>query len=104
MRCRLEARLQYFGTSMVVSIPYNFHNHRFEAEVSGEMQDCCLAFAEDPVGGLPAVGWHGDAGSLEGKSALFEWRDGAVRSILDKKLESGCDEGVLNGGPNPPTA
>ena len=76
----------------------------FEVEVSREMQDYFLAFAEDPVRGLPAAGWHGYAGESGGESALFGWKDSVVRPISDRELESGCDEGVQNGGPNPPTS
>jgi acetylcholinesterase len=69
-----------------------------------EMQDYFLAFAEDPVHGLPTVGWHGYAGDSGSESALFGWKDSAVRPIPDRELEIGCDEGVPNGGPYPPTS
>jgi acetylcholinesterase len=76
----------------------------FEVEVSREMQDYFLAFAEDPVRGLPAAGWHGYSGDSGGQSALFGWKDSVVSPISDRELESGCDEGISNWGPNPPTS
>lgn len=76
----------------------------FEIAVSKEMQDYFLAFAEDPENGLPERGWKGYAGDSTGKSALFGWKDKVVQPIADSELESGCDEGVPNGKPNPPTS
>ncbi|KAF2999223.1 hypothetical protein E8E13_001574 [Curvularia kusanoi] len=76
----------------------------FEIEVSKKMQDYFLAFVEDPEHGLPSAGWHGYAGDSSGESTLFGWKDSAIRPIPDKELESGCDEGVPNGKPKPPTS
>jgi len=74
----------------------------FEAAVSEQMQDYWLAFAKDPVHGLPAKGWHGYHGNIDGESALFGWGDNVVRPIADSELESARDQGVPNGKPNPP--
>lgn len=76
----------------------------FEVEVSEHMQDYWLAFAEDPVRGLPALGWDGYAGRSDGESVLLGWKGKASQPISDRELESGCDEGVPNGKPKPPTS
>ena len=73
-----------------------------EIEVSKRMQDYWLAFAEDPVNGLPAAGWQGYSGTLSGESVLFGWHGEVVQHIADTDLESACDSGVPNGKPNPP--
>ncbi|XPS76557.1 hypothetical protein M3J09_008608 [Ascochyta lentis] len=76
----------------------------FEIEVSERMQDYWLAFAEDPVGGLPAMGWRGYAGNSKGTSVLLGWENEVVQPITDIELESACNEGVPNGKPRPPTS
>lgn len=89
-----------FGTHSIA----RSNSTSFEVAVSEEMQDFFLAFAEDPENGLPAKGWQGYKGDSKGESALFGWKDQVVRPIADKELESGCDEGVPNGKPKPPTS
>lgn len=76
----------------------------FEYAVSEQMQDYWLAFAQDPVHGLPALGWEGYAGTENGSSKLLGWENEVVQPISDRELESGCTGGVPNGKPNPPTS
>lgn len=73
-----------------------------EIAVSEQMQDYWLAFAKDPVNGLPKLGWQGYAGRQDGESMLIGWENEVVRSIADSELESACNGGVPNGKPRPP--
>lgn len=74
-----------FGTSGIVrgaSTP-------FEIEVSKKMQDYWLAFAEDPINGLPKMEW--DAYWPDG-DAVFLGSNGTVaQPIGEKRLEAPCD-------------
>ncbi|KAF2193199.1 para-nitrobenzyl esterase [Zopfia rhizophila CBS 207.26] len=60
----------------------------FEIQVSMQMQDYWLAFAEDPVNGLPEMGWT--AYMPEG-NAVFIGRDVVVQPIAESRLEAPCD-------------
>ncbi|KAI8941599.1 hypothetical protein NX059_002814 [Plenodomus lindquistii] len=71
----------------------------FQKEVSEKMQDYWLAFAEDPVGGLPALGW--EVYKPGGKAVLIGHGHEAVRLIEQDVLEAPCDGATPNGLPFP---
>ncbi|KAF2009115.1 para-nitrobenzyl esterase [Aaosphaeria arxii CBS 175.79] len=62
---------------------------RFEVEVSEQMQDFWLAFAEDPVNGLPKLGW--DASAPGGDGILIGWEGEVTQRISQSRLEEPCD-------------
>lgn len=76
----------------------------FEFAVSEKMQDYWLAFAEDPVRGLPNLGWHSFNGSADDQSVLLGWEGEVVQSITDRELEAPCNGRIPNGKPKPPRA
>ncbi|KAF2875900.1 para-nitrobenzyl esterase [Massariosphaeria phaeospora] len=88
---------QIFGTAELLRGP----STPFEVKVSEQMQDYFLAFAKDPVDGLPKLGWN--AYEPEG-DALLIGRDGVVsQPIAQAKLEAGCDGlNVVPGALPPP--
>ncbi|KAF9693193.1 hypothetical protein EKO04_008874 [Ascochyta lentis] len=72
-----------------------------EYSVSEAMQDFWLAFAQDPVVGLPQQGW--EAYEPSGEAVLFGWEGKAVQPIKEADLEAPCSGLVPNGLPKPPT-
>lgn len=72
-----------------------------EFAVSEAMQDYWLAFAEDPVNGLPKAGW--EAYEPTGEAVLFGWEGQAVQPIKEADLEAPCNGLAPNGLPKPPT-
>ena len=72
-----------------------------EWAVSEAMQDFWLAFAEDPVNGLPKADW--EAYEPTGEAKLFGWEGKAVQPISEADLEAPCNGLVPNGLPKPPT-
>jgi carboxylesterase type B len=72
-----------------------------EISVSEAMQDFWLAFAEDPVNGLPKAGW--EAYEPTGEAVLFGWENQAVQPIKEADLERPCNGLMPNGQPKPPT-
>ena len=71
----------------------------FEKETSEQMQDFWLAFAEDPVNGLPKLGW--DAYEPGGEAVLLGHNGRAVQSIGEDKMEAPCSGLAPNGLPMP---
>lgn len=71
----------------------------FEIETSEKMQDYWLAFAEDPVNGLPAMGWN--AYEPDGDGVLLG-RDVASQPIAETRLEAPCDGATPKAGALPP--
>ncbi|KAJ4365286.1 hypothetical protein N0V83_008905 [Neocucurbitaria cava] len=70
----------------------------FEKQVSEQMQDYWLAFAEDPVRGLPKLGWHGYEGVM-GEAMLIGEGDKVMQPIAESMIESLCND-TLPGGMN----
>lgn len=86
-----------FGTHSIA----RSNSTALEVAVSEAMQDFWLAFAEDPVKGLPEAGW--EAYEPAGEAVLFGWEGKAVQPIKEADLEAPCDGLVPNGLPKPPT-
>jgi acetylcholinesterase len=86
----------YFGTYGIA----RGNGTDFEREVSEQVQDYYLAFAEDPVNGLPELGW--EAYKPSGEGVLIGYDGDVVRSIEASVLESACDGVTPNGKPLPP--
>ncbi|KAH8813903.1 Alpha/Beta hydrolase protein [Flagelloscypha sp. PMI_526] len=84
-----------FGTSG----DYRGASTPFELAVSEKMQDYWLAFAEDPVDGLPAMGW--DAYEPDGNGVLLGYESVVSQPISEVKLEAPCTDGFPNGKPPP---
>lgn len=73
----------------------------FQKQVSETMQDYWLAFAENPVDGLPKLGWAAyDNGKGEG--VMFGKDDVVEQKIAESRLDAPCDGLVPNGLPPPP--
>jgi acetylcholinesterase len=72
----------------------------FEREASEKIQDYYLAFAKDPVNGLPAMGWK--TYNPSGEAVLFAYEGQAVQSIKESVLERACNGTTPNGLPLPP--
>jgi acetylcholinesterase len=73
----------------------------FQRQVSERMQEYWVAFAEDPINGLPKFGWARYADG-EGEGIMFG-SDGLVeQKIAEKSLDQPCDGLVPNGKPPPP--
>jgi acetylcholinesterase len=85
-----------FGTSELVRGP----NTAFEIQVSEQMQDYWLAFAEDPVNGLPNMGWH--AYEPSGEGVLIGWENVVSQPIAEARLEAPCDGLLPRPGAVPP--
>jgi acetylcholinesterase len=73
----------------------------FQKAVSEKMQDYWLAFAEDPVNGLPGLGWMGVGGG-GGEGVMFGKDDVVEQKIAESRLDAPCDGLVPNGLPPPP--
>jgi acetylcholinesterase len=86
----------YFGTYGIA----RGNGTDFEKEASEKIQDYYLAFAKDPVSGLPGLGW--EAYEPSGEAVLFAYRGTAVQSILESTLERPCNGTTPNGLPLPP--
>lgn len=83
-----------FGTYGLVRGP----GTEFEKQVSEQMQDYWLSFAEDPVRGLPKLGWHGYEGGM-GESMLIGENDKVMQPIAESMIESLCND-TFPGGMN----
>lgn len=64
-------------------------NSPFEDEVSKQMQDYWLAFMEDPLNGLPKLGWK--AYEPNGDAVLIGWRNVTSQPISEARLDAPCD-------------
>lgn len=72
----------------------------FQKEVSEKLQDYWLAFAEDPVNGLPKLGWN--EYEPTGEAVLVGYEDQVVQPIKESALEAPCNGTTPNGLPVPP--
>ncbi|KAF2684071.1 para-nitrobenzyl esterase [Lentithecium fluviatile CBS 122367] len=72
----------------------------FEIAVSEKMQDYWVAFAEDPVNGLPKMGWN--AYEPTGDAVLIGWHDVVSQPIAEARLEAPCDGLIPRPGALPP--
>lgn len=72
----------------------------FEVAVSQRMQDYWVAFAEDPVKGLPKQKWQ--AYEPQGEGVLIGYDNTVVRMIKEAELEKPCNGLTPNGLPPPP--
>ncbi|KAF2821197.1 alpha/beta-hydrolase [Ophiobolus disseminans] len=73
----------------------------FQKDVSEKMQDYWLAFAQDPVGGLPALGWESYEGG-KGEGVMFGKDEVVEQKIGEARLDAPCDGLMSNGLPPPP--
>lgn len=73
----------------------------FQRQVSKTMQDYWLAFAEDPVNGLPNMGWQVYANG-GGEGVMFGKDDVVEQKISESRLDAPCDGLLPNGLPPPP--
>ncbi|EOA86135.1 uncharacterized protein SETTUDRAFT_39633 [Exserohilum turcica Et28A] len=94
--CHSSDLPMYFGTYGIA----RGNGTQLERETSERMQDFYLAFAKDPVNGLPDMGW--DAYEPEGEALLIAHGGQAIQKISQSKLESPCDGVKPNGKPLPP--
>lgn len=72
----------------------------FQKRVSEKMQDYWLAFAEDPINGLPILGWN--KYEPNGEAVLVGYGDKVVQSIAQRDLDAPCNGTKANGLPLPP--
>ncbi|KAI1527174.1 PnbA Carboxylesterase type B [Pyrenophora tritici-repentis] len=86
----------YFGTYGIV----RGNGTAFEKAVSEKVQDYYLAFAKDPVNGLPQMGWN--AYTPSGEAVLIGYDGEIVQGIEESELEKPCDGVKPNGLPIPP--
>ncbi|KAH8810141.1 Alpha/Beta hydrolase protein [Flagelloscypha sp. PMI_526] len=84
-----------FGTSG----DYRGASTPLELATSEKMQDYWLAFAKDPVNGLPALGWN--AYKPDGDAVLLGFENEASQPISEARLADPCTDGVPNGKPPP---
>ncbi|KAF2034179.1 alpha/beta-hydrolase [Setomelanomma holmii] len=73
----------------------------FQKQVSEKMQDLWVAFAENPVDGLPKMEWNAYENGA-GAGVLFGYEDQVVQPIAESSLDGSCDGLVPNGLPPPP--
>ncbi|KAH8725670.1 Alpha/Beta hydrolase protein [Phaeosphaeriaceae sp. PMI808] len=73
----------------------------FQQQVSNRMQDYWLAFAEDPVKGLPKLGWKSYEGGA-GEGVMFGADNQVVQQIAERRLDAPCNGLTPNGLPPPP--
>jgi len=73
----------------------------FQKQVSEKMQDYWLAFAEDPVDGLPKLDWEAYQNG-NGKGIMFGKDDKVEQKISESRLDAPCDGLMPNGLPPPP--
>lgn len=85
-----------FGTSGIANGP----STALELEVSAKMQDYWLAFAEDPINGLPRLGWN--SYEPKGEALLFGWEGVVAQPIAEPKVEEACDGLTPRPGASPP--
>lgn len=72
----------------------------FQLDVSKQMQDYWVAFAEDPVNGLSRLGWN--PYDPLGDSVLIGWENVVAQPIAQTKLEEACDGLNPRPGVSPP--
>jgi acetylcholinesterase len=73
----------------------------FQKQVSEKMQKYWVAFAEDPVNGLPKLGWGSYQGGV-GEGVMFGHDGEVAQPIAEGRLDQPCDGFVPNGLPPPP--
>jgi acetylcholinesterase len=73
----------------------------FQNQVSEKMQEYWVAFAEDPVNGLPKLGWNSYRRGV-GEGLMFGADGEVVQPIAESRLDQPCDGLVPNGLPPPP--
>ena len=78
-------------------MPYLF----IDTDNSEKVQDYYLAFAKDPINGLPQMGW--EAYEPSGEAVLIAYEGQVVQSVKESALEAPCDGLVPNGSPLPPS-
>ncbi|RMZ71844.1 para-nitrobenzyl esterase [Pyrenophora seminiperda CCB06] len=86
----------YFGTYGIA----RGNGTAFERAVSEKTQDYYLAFAKDPVHGLPKIGWK--AYEPNGEAVLIAYDGKVVQGIEESVLEKPCNGQTPNGLPIPP--
>jgi acetylcholinesterase len=64
------------------------------------MQDYWLAFAEDPVKGLPKLGWN--KYTPKGDAVLIGYENVVSQAITQSKLEGSCVGASPKPGESPP--
>ena len=67
----------------------------FQKQVSEAMQDVWLAFAADPVNGLPKLGWKGHQNG-EGEVMMFGAGDKVVQPVAESVVDASCN-GTIEG-------
>jgi acetylcholinesterase len=85
-----------FGTHDIARTP----STSFEYKVSEKMQDYWLAFAEDPVKGLPKLGWN--KYTPKGDAVLIGYENVVSQAITQSKLEGSCVGASPKPGESPP--
>ncbi|PSN70828.1 para-nitrobenzyl esterase [Corynespora cassiicola Philippines] len=85
-----------FGTHDIARTP----STPFQYDVSHQMQDYWLAFAEDPINGLPKLGW--EAYEPQGQAVLIGYEDVVTQPIAESRLEAPCDGLTPREGALPP--
>lgn len=73
----------------------------FQEQVSEKMQKYWVAFAEDPMNGLPKLGWDGYQGG-SGEGVMFGYEGQISQPIAESRLDQPCDGLVPNNLPPPP--
>lgn len=73
----------------------------FQKAVSEKMQDYWVAFAEDPMNGLPRLGWEKYENG-QGEGRMFGNDDFVEQKIAESRLDAPCDGLMPNGLPPPP--
>ncbi|KAE8845639.1 hypothetical protein P3342_005955 [Pyrenophora teres f. teres] len=86
----------YFGTYGIA----RGNGTAFQKAVSEKVQDYYLAFAKDPVNGLPEMGWN--AYKPSGEAVLIAYNGKVVQGIEQSALEKPCNGQIPNGLPIPP--
>ena len=86
----------YFGTYGIA----RGNGTAFERAVSEKVQDYYLAFAKDPVHGLPEMGW--EAYKPNGEAVLIAYDGKVVQGIEQSTLEKPCNGLMPNGLSIPP--
>jgi len=85
-----------FGTTYLAKGP----STPFQTEVAERIQDLWLAFARDPVGGLPQRGWN--AYTPQGNAVLLGKDGKVVQPIAETRFASVCDGAAGKPGQRPP--
>jgi acetylcholinesterase len=86
-----------FGTYALARGP----GTEFQKRTSEKMQETWVAFAEDPLNGLPKLGWNSYKNGA-GEGMMFGTGNKAAQPIAESRLDQPCDGLVPNGKPPPP--